>query len=178
MTKTDDRAIKWLATALQMEEKGEEFYKKAMDECKNKPGKEIWKMLRKDEIVHKSRIKKLYDSLKDGKGWKKSAIGKQADTKKLRTFFNGVQKKHASDIKAETDDIKAMDVGIDFELKAIKFYEKNLTKAKDPVEKNFLNMMIKEERSHYTALSDMKLYLIDPVGWFRDKERTHLDGLT
>jgi hypothetical protein len=36
--------------------------------------------------------------------------------------------------------------------------------------------MISEERGHYTALKDLKMYLENPESWFEEKERGLLDG--
>ncbi|MDH3346117.1 MAG: ferritin family protein [Kiritimatiellaceae bacterium] len=172
----NDRAIKMLATALDMEKKGETFYEKAMNECKTEPGKGIFRMLMADEIIHYKRIKKIYDSLEAGLDWADEWKLLEVKTKQLGTFFKKITDKHGSDIKSETTDLEAMDVGIDLELQAVKFYEAHLTKATDQTEREFLMRMISEERGHYRALSDMKFYLIDPVSWFRDKERTGLEG--
>ena len=73
-------------------------------------------------------------------------------------------------------DIEALEVGVDFELKSIDFYKEHLERSEDPEEREFLGRMIKEERSHYKLLDDMKLYLKDPDLWFMEKERSGLDG--
>jgi hypothetical protein len=36
--------------------------------------------------------------------------------------------------------------------------------------------MIKEEKSHYKILDEMKLYLKDPDLWFMEREKSGLDG--
>jgi len=178
MAKANSRALKMLSTALQMEEKGAAFYKKATGNCKTAQGKDIFKMLMADELVHKQRIKKIYKTIQAGGEWSDEWKSLKVNPKKLDTLFKGLKIRHGKDMKSEITDIRAMDVGIDLELKSITFYEKNHTRAPDAPERNFLSRMIKEERGHYRALSDMKSYLIDPVGWFREKERTHLDGMT
>jgi len=67
-------------------------------------------------------------------------------------------------------------VGIDFEMRAITFYQEHLEQATDPLEREFIEQLITEEKSHHTALSDMKLYLSDPAAWFGEQERLGLDG--
>ena len=176
MTKENESALKMLATALDMEEKGEAFYEKAMNECKTEPGGEIFRMLMTDELVHIYRIKKIYASLNESKAWSDEWRSDEIDEKSLGEFFEKITQKHGRDIQADAGDLDAMDIGIDFELKSIKYYEEHLTKASGPHERDFLNRMIIEERSHYDALVDMKLYLVDPDSWFREKERSGLDG--
>jgi len=170
--------IEMLSAALQMERKGEEFYSETVKKTKNPVGKQVWEMLRADELVHMRRIKKIYESLSEGKPWSEEWFSEETQRADIDRFFGDLAKKHEKDISAETTDLQAIDVGIELELQAVNYYEKHFKKAVDPLEKKFLGRMMDEEKSHYLALSDMKLYLVDPVGWFRDKERTHLDGYT
>ncbi|MBW2648656.1 MAG: hypothetical protein JRC53_02390 [Deltaproteobacteria bacterium] len=85
-------------------------------------------------------------------------------------------KKHGSKIIADTSDLEALDTGIDFEMRSVEFYEEQLTKATNSLEQEFIKKMVTEERGHHAALTDMKFYLSDPAGWFREKERGGLDG--
>ncbi len=178
MAEESQGSLEMLKTALEMEKKGEKYYAEAAEKTQNPMGQEIWKMLRSDELVHMNRIKKIYESISGGQPWSEELFAEATQHTDLNQVFGNLTKKHGKDIKADTPDLKAIDVGIDLELNAINYYEKHLTGAQDPMERKFLNRMIDEEKSHYLALSDMKMYLIDPVGWFRDKESTHLDGYT
>lgn len=178
MAEESQNSLEMLKTALEMEKKGEKFYAEAVEKAQNPVGKQIWEMLRADELVHMRRIRKIYESLSGGEPWSEEWFAQKTKHGDLNRVFGNLTKKHGKDIKAETTDLQAVDVGIGLELEAINYYEKHLTKSRDSLERKFLNRMIDEERSHYLALSDMKLYLVDPVGWFRDKERTHLDGYT
>lgn len=58
----------------------------------------------------------------------------------------------------------------------VAFYQDHLSKAKDRVEREFIEQMVTEEKSHHAALSDMKLYLSDPAAWFVEQEHPGLDG--
>ena len=84
---------------------------------------------------------------------------------------------HGKNITANTSDLEALDMGIDLESRSITFYKENLTKAQDSLEREFIEEMIGEENSHHAVLSDMKLYLSDPAGWFFEHEHTGLDGV-
>jgi len=71
----------------------------------------------------------------------------------------------------DTSDLEALDTGIDFEARSVEFYEKQLTKAINPPEQEFIRKMVTEERGHHAALTDMKFYLpIRPAGFVRRKE--------
>lgn len=56
-------AVEMLKTALEMEEKGFNFYEQTIKTCKNPLGTEIFTTLRNDELLHKDRIKAIYKSM-------------------------------------------------------------------------------------------------------------------
>jgi len=59
---------------------------------------------------------------------------------------------------------------------AVNFYMDSLVQATDPIEKEFVELMIREERGHYAALTDLRQYFENPESWFIEKEHQHFDG--
>jgi rubrerythrin len=175
MKNDKNRSLKMLSTALEMEEKGRAFYERVVSTCKNSVGREMFKMLLEDEKVHMDRIKKIYESLSGREVWC-SWDDLEAPHGNLTAIFRKMAKEHGSKISVDTDDLEALDVGIDFEARSVEFYEEQLKKATDKLETDFIKEMIVEEKEHYAALEDMKLYLSDPASWFRERERGGLDG--
>jgi rubrerythrin len=175
MKKDTDRALKMLSTALEMEEKGRAFYERVVSTCTNSVGREMFKVLLEDEKVHMGRIKKIYESLCGGEDWC-TWDGSELPHGNLTAIFKKMAKEHGSKINVETGDLEALDIGIDFEARSVEFYEEQLKKATDKLETDFIKEMISEEKSHYAALEDMKLYLSDPASWFREREHGGLDG--
>lgn len=47
----------------------------------------------------------------------------------------------------------------------------HLNKATDPIEREFTEQMMIEEKGHYNLLVDMKYYLTDPDNWFAGQEK-------
>ncbi|MBE9569830.1 MAG: ferritin family protein [Proteobacteria bacterium] len=176
MTGKFDRSLRMLSTALDMEEKGKEFYEGAIETAKNEVGRDIFRTLMEDENIHMDRIRKIYASLSDNQAWSEEWKGLKVKHDDLGELFRQMAKKHGAEITADTSDLEALDIGIDFESRSVEFYEEQLTKAVDPLEQEFIRKMVTEERSHHAALTDMKLYLSDPAGWFREKEHGGLDG--
>ncbi|MEA3471314.1 MAG: ferritin family protein [Thermodesulfobacteriota bacterium] len=175
MKKDIGRSLKMLSKALEMEEKGRAFYERVVSTCTNSVGREMFKILLEDEKVHMDRIKKIYEALSGREIWRTwdDLEVKHGD---LAAIFRKMAKEHGSKINVGTDDLEALDIGIDFEARSVEFYEEQLKKATDNLEKAFIKEMISEEKSHYVALQDMKLYLSDPASWFREKEHGGLDG--
>jgi rubrerythrin len=166
-----------LSESLELEKKGEAFYKEAVSTCQNDLGREIFRMLMKDEGLHMDRILKIYNSMKQGQKWSEDWKSIKPDHRDLRVLFREMASAHGTKTTANTSDLEALNMGIDLELRSIAFYKKNLTEAQDSIERNFIEQMIGEENGHHAVLSDMKLYLSDPAGWFFEHEHTGLDGV-
>ena len=94
----------------------------------------------------------------------------------MAAVFREMAIKHGPEIKSSPSDIKALETGIDLEAKSVDFYKKQLEKASDKMEIEFIKKLVNEERRHHFALSDMKLYLENPTVWFEEQERVRLDG--
>jgi rubrerythrin len=171
-----DRCLEMLATALEKEEKGRDFYKNAMEKCGNALGKELFRCLMADEGIHFNRVKQIYNSLHGGLPWSdewKSMKGINEDLDKLtkqRITDLGSQ------VKPESGDLDALQIGIKMEQGAIDFYEKELKKTSHPMETEFIKCMINEERTHFRALEDLMLYFTNPESWYIEKERLPIDG--
>jgi len=176
MSNGPDRSLEMLTTALEMEKEGKAFYEKAVSTCQNEFGREIFRMLMKEEFIHMDRILKIYDSLKAGEAWSEDWKSIKPDHKDLRLLFKELAAAHGTKITPTTSDLEALDVGVDFELRAISFYQEHLAKAADSLEREFLEEMVAEEKTHHATLSDMKLYLSDPAAWFLEQEHPGLDG--
>lgn len=178
MSEKNKRSMEMLATALEMEDKGYKFYDQAVTKCQNDLGVKIFTMLRDDELIHTQRIQKIYEALAGGQPWteewKEMALGHRD----LARVFRDLAQTHGKTITPTSGDLEALDVGVDFESKSVAYYEKHLEQATDPLEKEFVQHMIQEEKTHYTALADMKYFLEDPSAWFREQEGTSFDGGT
>lgn len=78
--------------------------------------------------------------------------------------------------KACLDDVAAIESGLALENKSIDFFTDRLKQTTTPLEREFLNHMIAEERSHYILLADLRFYYVDTEHWFMEKGKTDLDG--
>ena len=176
MTVIAVRALAILNTALKMEEEGKEFYERAMAECSGELARNMFSALVKEEDVHIERIKKIYASLTDNQEWTEEWRSVAVVHEDLGKLFRKMAAKQGKKIKAAKEELEAMDVGIDFEERSIKYYEDHLSKASAPQEKAFLERMVEEEKDHRTLLTDMKQFHSNPTAWFAELEHHSLDG--
>jgi len=176
MTGGSDRSLQMLATALEKEEKGREFYRDAAARCVNELGQEMFRTLMAEEGIHIRRIKQIYQALEGGEGWSDQWKTHRIQSGDLDRLVRQRIKVLGPRVKSDTGDLEAIKIGIEMEQGAINFYDEQLQKATDPLESEFIRIMVAEERGHYTALEDLKLYFENPESWFVEKERHGLDG--
>lgn len=176
MGNVSESSLAMLDKALEMERKGKDFYEKAASGCRNEIGREVFQTLRRDEDVHIARIVEIYNALANGEAWNAEWKAHSFSHGDLAVFFSDLAQKHRAQTTADAGDLQALEIGIDFELGSVAFYEQALAKAGDQAERDFIGRMIAEEKSHHTILEDARLYLTDPSSWFREHERGGLDG--
>lgn len=176
MTQHENKALSILAAALDKEERGRDFYKKASESCINPLGKEIFRTLMVDEGAHIKRVKEIFDNLSKGKKWDDNWKNYKVENEDLQKLFRKRIETFGSRVEGDNSDIEAISIGLEMEQGAITFYEEQLSKASDLLEKEFAKVMISEERGHFGALEDLKMYLENPESWFVEKERTSFDG--
>ena len=164
-----------VATALEMEGKGRKFYAERTLQCGNPLTKELFQRLHDDEIEHVRRIKQIVEALDAGQPLKDVEFSDPAEDD-LQVFFRGLAKERGASVDDQTVDVEAVEIGIDFESRAVSFYSDRLEVATDPAERKFLDAMVVEERGHHAILVDLKFYLTDPEGYFAEIERSGLDG--
>jgi rubrerythrin len=167
--------IEALETALNNEITEKEFYLKNARRTANSLGKKMFETIASDEDEHYHRILQLKEKLqKEGK-WPETLPLEVKGTEVQSVLKKFVDSMDTSQ-KADTDDMEAVKIAIDFETKGEAFYNKLRDKTDDSREKQFFEMLANMEREHRLSLEDTYEYFKDPEGWFRMKEGHHMDG--
>lgn len=176
MSEKQPEILAMLCAALELETREKAFYEKAIKDCPDEPGKEVFRILLADEEEHAKGIREIHDSLKSGKPWPESCSLFQRPSKDIRETIRKIAKRHSAEIKKGANPPDAFQVGLDLEKASIRFYEDLLEKASAPAERDFLKKMAEEEKVHRLLLLDMQFYYADPGGYFLEKEHRGLDG--
>ena len=172
--KTEDR-IEALEVALTNEKREGEFYRKHAERTKDPLGRKMFQTLAADEAEHYNRIKELHKKLNSEGKWPATLPLKVKNTvvkDVLKSVVEGVD----TAAEADTDDLEAVKIAIEFEAKGEAFYKKLRQSAADPQEKTFYGMLESIEREHRLSLEETYQYFKDPEGWFQRMEKPHLDG--
>lgn len=165
-----------MCTTVELKEKMKDLYSRAAENCSDKVGAQTFDMLREMEQAHLERLREIYSEM--------SKSGAEIDSCRFYDFgalrgseiMKKIGRRRETLSKACLDDVAAIESGMELENKSIDFFLDQLKTAANPIEREFLNHMIAEERAHYIVLADLRFYYVDTEHWFMEKGRTELDG--
>jgi rubrerythrin len=173
-SKTEER-IKALEIALNNESRERDFYLKHAERTRNSLGKSMFASIASDEDEHYNRILNLHKRLIQEGKWPETVPIQVKGTEVKNVLKKFVASVDTSS-KSDTGDVEAVKIAIDFETKGEKFYGDLAKNVDNPMEKKFYDFLASIEREHRLSLQDTLEYFEDPAGWFRVKERHHIDG--
>jgi rubrerythrin len=172
--KTQQR-IEALETALNNEQREKAFYLKHARRTSNALGKAMFETIAADEDEHYQRLLELHKTLeKEGK-WPETLPIKVKDTQ-VKDVLKKVVESIDTGGKADTTDMEAVEIAIEFETKGEAFYNKLEKLTDNAQEKEFFKLLASMEREHRLSLEDTYEFFRDPEGWYRMREGHTLDG--
>jgi rubrerythrin len=175
MTSEQDKTLKGLQVAIQMEIDGKEYYLKASRESANELGKKLLEKLASEEDYHRRKFEGIYNAIKEKRGW--PAVDFQPDGgRTLRTIFARATEEMGAGVKGLKTELDAIETAMGMENKTFDYYTRQGADASQDAEREFYHAVAREEREHYLILLDYYEYLKDPAAWFVQKERPSLDG--
>jgi rubrerythrin len=171
-----DKILEMFCSALELKEKKKALYADAMKACSNPVGVETFKMLLDAETQHMNEIQKVYETLKKGKVSPDACRLNSVKSADINALIREITSETPGMPKACIDDVAAIDGGLRMEEAGMQFYRKQLEHTVDPLEREFLNRIIEQEREHHKVLADLRFYYVDPANWFMEKSHSGLDG--
>ena len=175
METEQNKTMKALEVAIQMETDGKEYYLKASRESSNELGRKLLGSLAAEESIHRQKFEEIYNNIQKERAW--PATDFQPDGgKKLRTIFARATEETGSDINALPTELDVIQTAMGMENKTYDFYKSQGKDATYNAEREFYETLAVEEREHHLILLDYYEYLKDPAGWFVTKEHPSLDG--
>jgi rubrerythrin len=170
-----DKTLKGLQVAIQMEIDGKEYYLKASRESANELGKKLLEKLASEEDLHRQKFEQIYNAIKDKRGWSKTDFQPDGG-RTLRTIFARATAEMGSAAKGLKTELDAIETAMGMENKTFDYYTRQGADASHDAEREFYHAVAREEREHYLVLLDYYEYLKDPAAWFVQKEHPSLDG--
>ena len=165
-----------LAMAIEMEEKGHDFYQKTAAKAADNLTRGVFEFLAGEELKHIESIKVFYEAEMTGKTVDYDKVIKDSSSETAKNaiikLFAGLEKKAPTD----KPDLEAYKFARDFEKNGEKFYQEAAAKASDPQVKKLFSFLVEEEGRHWQMIDDSIAFLEDPGEWFHRMEKWHVEG--
>ena len=159
-----------LKIALRMEEEGYKTYTEGARKISNSLGKRLLERLANDELHHMERIRQAYEALEGKRNWGEVAMSNAEEAVAFEKIIQRLRDELNQSIEElgshGVDDEEVIDTALNLESHGRFFYSEAAKKASDPKVKEFLEILAKEEESHYQALQKVNSFMEDPANWF------------
>lgn len=167
--------LKAIEVALENEIQERNFYLQHGRMTKNPVGKQMFQRIAEDENEHYERLQKIHLELSSRGTWPETVSASIQGTNVMDVLLT-MKKTFNTIPPSDRDDIEAVRIAIDFEIKGYTFYAGLANSADTDSEKNFFNMLASMEREHSQSLKETLLYFEDPAIWFAEREKPAIEG--
>jgi len=145
---TDEREL--LSYAIHKEESAHRFYRSLAETIQNPEAAHVFADLAVDEANHRRQLEKLWNSI--------SPKPFKIEEKKIDVRHPVIHKQAGA--------VQALDLALDAETAAAKFYELTSQSSQDPALRRLSVELAKQEWGHYETLSAEKNAIIESFYWF------------
>ena len=163
-----------LKLALANEVTERDFYLTHAKRTKDVLGRQMFLSIAADEDTHYQKLTELHAKLEERSKWPDAFSLEMYST--VTEALGRLSKEATTNPEADDDDVKAVNVAIEFERKGEEFYARLAAKAENKAEKRFFTLLASMEREHRLSLEDTLEYFTDPQEWLERKGGRHLDG--
>ena len=167
MGKTKDEI---LATAIQLEQDGREFYLDAAAKVSNDLARKMLTSLADDEVRHIEWIKQI------DPGATSAASINKALYQRLKGIFADAPPEVRNTAVTSEDDFQPLKLAIEMEEKAEQAYTSWGEEAEQDSVKHLCNVLADTERFHRQVLQNTISYLKEPSEWFMKEENWNFEG--
>lgn len=145
---------KALEEAIQFEMDGREFFLKAAARAKSYFAKLIFETIAEEELGHIKRVKDIYDrsATSEIKTFSPSVL----QSSNLENVFQEAKKRIDRDFIVNVDEVEAIRLGIELEIKGHEFYNRLAGEATSEFEKSFYHQLAQEESHHFSILHQVE----------------------
>jgi len=141
---------KALEEAIRFEMDGREFFLKAAEKSKSYFAKLIFETIAEEELGHIKRVKDIYDlSATSGIQTSSPLVSQRSN---LENVFQQAKKKIDQNLMTNADELEAIRLGIQLEIKGHEFYKRLTEEATSEWEKSFYHQLAQEESHHFSIL--------------------------
>jgi hypothetical protein len=154
-----------LRKALELEQRGKAFYEEAAERTVNEKGKEMYRSLAEDEVVHAQMIQRQIDALEEGAGWQLPDVAPEGEVDLESPLFPEGEQELAEAVRPDANDRDALLFALQIENDSFDLYQKQAKAASDPNARRMYEYLTGAERTHFNLLMSNYESLERYGGW-------------
>ena len=150
-------------TAIQMEQDGYSFYKKAASQTSSDMGRTLFETLANDELLHLDVFQKLFENTISKNEWNE-LVKSSKKYANIPVFPKDL--KTDTDINPDANELDALRIAMDSEKAAIEYYAKIQDEIQETEIKDIIDEIINQEKNHYQLLEEEFNHINKTGFWF------------
>lgn len=158
-------ALEALRQAMDLEQRGNQFYLEAAKRTKDPRGKEMFRSLARDEVMHLNTVQRQYEALSRGEDWLPLTGAPERPVDLEKPLLPPDRETLDRTIRAEASDIDALHFALQFENDAYDLYRKAAAETADPVGRKMYEWLNDAELTHFSLLMLNYEYLTRVGHW-------------
>lgn len=152
-----------IKAAIQMEQDGYSFYKKAAAQTSSEMGRSIFESLANDELVHLDVFQKIFNETLEENKWD-DLVKSSKKYETVQIFPKDL--KESKGANPDVDELDALRMAMESEQAAIDYYSQILQATDDPNIKKVIDIIIDQEKNHYQILEGEFSHLSSTGYWY------------
>jgi len=161
-----DKALGLLKEGMRIELQGKRFYQQAAAQTTDPLGRKAFESLIKEEEEHYRILQAEYNALSGDGQW----IGLDEAKSSSLTLFPSEDEAVEDWISPGTNDVEALELAMEFELKGYQMYDQAAEEAEEPTAKSVFRFLADAENAHYAFLQKTHEYLTTQGTWYFDEQ--------
>lgn len=160
-----EAAIVALQKALDLEQRGQAFYQEAATRTVNETGREMYRSLADDEVLHAKMVERQIEALAKGKGWQVPGVAIEGAVDLDSPLFPEGEVELAEAVQPDASDRDALLFALKIENDSFDLYQRQAKAATDPNARQMYEYLAAAERNHFDLLMTNYESLEGYGGW-------------
>jgi len=163
-------ALQALHQGIQTELQGWTFYRKAGERTQDPNGQQTFQSLMHEEEGHLDLLKVQYGAMVSEGRWLAMEQARElAPGREVEAIFPPDDDTLAALLPAQPDDLKALEIALDFERKGYQTYRRLAQETADPAGRALYEYLAAQEQRHYDFIQRAQEYLQTKGTWYFDE---------
>lgn len=148
----DEEALAALQKAIQLEQEGQVFYRKAAERTVNPKGAATFRSLAEDEVLHEKILRRQMEALAGGEGWCELSEVGAVEGDLPASLFPRSEEGLKRAVSPEASDLDALLFALQIESQSYNFYRDLALRTTDPAGKRMYQYLAHAEQGHFDVL--------------------------